>query len=358
MTEIVSARAKSRLRVLARQRKKSSLARPRAAGASGLLSIDLALDPVTSKPISIQNVEVAVVGTGKMGATLAHRLLSEGLSVTVWNRSPAATAPLEKEGAEAVGEISEIWKTARTAMTFLANDEAVEQVYLSRDGLVETGPAGALLIDMSTISPAASARVAAAADGRGLRYLRCPVSGNPGVLASGNITLIVSGDEAAVEAARPLLSHVGPNLYYVGRDEQARVMKLAVNSLLAATAEMLAEVITLCEASGIDRSVVLEVVSGSAIGSPFVKYKTQALLERQYDATFTTAMLVKDLQLVRDVAGAESVPMPVTDLVTELALASCEEGLGDLDFLALLPHLQARAGRPADVLVPLPSPEE
>ena len=85
----------------------------------------------------------------------------------------------------------------------------------------------------------------------------------------------------------PLLSHVGPNLYYVGRDEQARVMKLTVNSLLAATAEMLAEVITLCEASGIDRSVVLEVVSGSAIGSPFVKYKTQALLERQYDATFT-----------------------------------------------------------------------
>jgi 3-hydroxyisobutyrate dehydrogenase-like beta-hydroxyacid dehydrogenase len=290
-----------------------------------------------------------------MGATLARRLLSEGLAVTVWNRNPAATAPLVSDGAEAVAELSEIWKTTGTAMTFLANDEAVLQVYLSPDGLVETAPPGALLIEMSTISPVASSRVATAAAGRGLRYLRCPVSGNPGVLASGNITFIVSGDRAAVEAARPLLAHVGPNLYYVGRDEQARVMKLAVNSLLAATAEMLAEVITLCEASGIERSVVLEVVSGSAIGSPFVKYKTQALLERQYDATFTTAMLVKDLQLAQSVAAAESVPMPVTDLVTELAVASCEEGLGDLDFLALLPHLQARAGRPADVPVPLPS---
>jgi 3-hydroxyisobutyrate dehydrogenase-like beta-hydroxyacid dehydrogenase len=290
-----------------------------------------------------------------MGATLARRLLAEGLAVTVWNRNPAATAPLVSEGAGAVAELAEIWKTAGTAMTFLANDAAVEQVYLSPRGLVETAPAGALLVEMSTISPAASSRVAVAAAGRGLHYLRCPVSGNPAVLASGHITLIVSGDEAAVEAARPLLAHVGANLYYVGRDEQARVMKLAVNSLLAATAEMLAEVITLCEASGIDRSVVLDVVSGSAIGSPFVKYKTQALLERRFDATFTTDMLVKDLQLVHDVAAAESVPIPVTDLVTELAVASCEEGLGDLDFLALLPHLQARAGRPADVPVPLPS---
>jgi 3-hydroxyisobutyrate dehydrogenase-like beta-hydroxyacid dehydrogenase len=300
-------------------------------------------------------VQVAVVGLGKMGATLARRLLSEGLAVTVWNRTAAATGPLVNDGARAVTELPEIWKSAGTALTFLANDEAVLQVYLSADGLVDTAPEGALLIEMSTISPAVSSRVASVAAGRRLRYLRCPVSGNPGVLAAGNITLIVSGDNAAVDAARPLFAHIGANLYYVGAEEQARVMKLAVNAMLAATAEMLAEVITLCEASGIDRSILLDVVSGSAVGSPFVKYKTQALVERQYDATFTTSMLVKDLQLVQNVATAESVPMPVTDLVTELAVASCEVGLGDLDFVALLPHLQARAGRSTDVPVPLSS---
>lgn len=293
-----------------------------------------------------------------MGATLARRLLSEGLAVTVWNRNPAAAGPLVNDGAQAVTELPEIWRSAGTALTFLANDEAVLQVYLSANGLVDSAPDGALLIEMSTISPAASSRVASAAASRGLRYLRCPVSGNPGVLAAGNITLIVSGDEAAVDAARPLFAHISATLYYVGGQEEARVMKLAVNSLLAATAEMLAEVITLCEASGIDRSTLLDVVSGSAIGSPFVKYKTQALVERQYDATFTTSMLVKDLQLVQNVASTESVPTPVTDLVTELAIASCEAGLGDLDFLALLPHLQARAGRSTDVPVPFPSRAE
>jgi 3-hydroxyisobutyrate dehydrogenase-like beta-hydroxyacid dehydrogenase len=301
-------------------------------------------------------MQVAVAGLGKMGATLAQRLLAEGVAVTVWNRSPAATAPLVSSGATAVPELGDIWKTTGTAMTFLADDDAVVQVYLAPGGLVETAPAGALLIEMSTISPAASAGVAAAAAARGLHYLRCPVSGNPGVLAAGNLTLIVSGDEVAVETARPLLEHVGAKSYYVGAEEQARVLKLAVNSLLAATAEMLAELVTLCEASGVDRSVLLDVVSGSAIGSPFVNYKTEALLERRYDATFTTAMLVKDLQLTQGVAAAESVPMPVTDLVAHLAIASCEEGLADLDFLALLPHLQALAGRPTDVPVSPSSP--
>jgi 3-hydroxyisobutyrate dehydrogenase-like beta-hydroxyacid dehydrogenase len=289
-----------------------------------------------------------------MGSVLARRLLSEGLEVTVWNRNRAATAPLVRAGALAVTKLADVWKTSDAAMTFLANDEAVHQVYLAPGGLVETAPDGALLIEMSTISPDASARVAAAGGARGLRYLRCPVSGNPGVLASGNVSLIVSGDEAAVEEARPLLQHVGPKLYYVGPDEQARVMKLAVNSVLAATAEMLAEVVTLCEASGIGRPMVLEVLAGSAVGSPFIGYKTQPLLERQYDATFTTAMLVKDLKLTQSVAAAERVPMPVTDLVAELAAASCEAGLADLDFLALLPHLQARAGRPTDVPVKAP----
>jgi 3-hydroxyisobutyrate dehydrogenase-like beta-hydroxyacid dehydrogenase len=303
-------------------------------------------------------VRVAVVGLGKMGSTLASRLVSDGLAVTVWNRSPGPEEPLVSSGAVAVLELADIWETNDAAMTFLADDDAVLEIYLAPGGLVDSAPAGALLIEMSTISPSASARVAAGAGARGLRYIRCPVSGNPAVLASGNVTLIVSGDPAAVEAARPLLEHVGSSLYYVGGAEQARVMKLAINSMLAATAEMLAEQVTLCEASSIDRSVVLEVVGGSAIGSPFVRYKTEALLERRYDATFTTSMLVKDLQLTQSLAASESVPMPVTDLVAELAVASCEEGLGDLDFLALLPHLQARAGRATDVPVLLPGPGE
>lgn len=300
-------------------------------------------------------MQVAVVGLGQMGTALAGRLLSEGFAVTVWARRVPAMAPLAASGATATTEIADIWGSADVAMSFLANDDAVQQVYLGPGGLIETAPRGALLIEMSTISPEVSGLVAAAAGGRNLEYVRCPVSGNPGVLASGNATLIASGSAASVEAARPVLEHVGSKLFYVGEREEARVIKLAVNTMLAATAQMLAELITLCEASDIDRSVVLEVLAGSAVGSPFVKYKTDALLERRYDATFTTAMLVKDLRLAQVVAASGSVPLPVTDLVTELAISCCEEGLGDLDFLALLPHLQVLAGTASDVPVPFTS---
>jgi 3-hydroxyisobutyrate dehydrogenase-like beta-hydroxyacid dehydrogenase len=301
-------------------------------------------------------MQVAVVGLGKMGTALAGRMLVEGFAVTVWARRASAAEPLVRSGATATTAIGGIWGNAEVAMSFLADDNAVQQVYLGPGGLIETAPSGALLIEMSTISPEVSGLVGAAAESHNLQYVRCPVSGNAGVLASGNATLIVSGDAASVEAARPVLEHVGPRLYYVGEREEARVIKLALNTMLAATAQMLAELITFCEASGVDRSVVLDVLGGSVIGSGFIKYKTEALLERRYDATFTTAMLVKDLRLAQVVAARGSVPLPVTDLVTELAIACCEEGLGDLDFLALLPHLQALAGMASDVPVPLLDP--
>lgn len=285
---------------------------------------------------------------------MARRMLSEGLGVTVWNRSPAAAEPLVASGAARAVELADVWARARVTMTFLADDEALERVYLAPGGLVETAPPGTVLVDMSTVSPSVSSRVADAARAREVHYVRCPVSGNPGVLAAGDLALIVSGDKAAVDAAAPVLEHVGAKTYYVGPEEEARVVKLAVNAMLAANAEMLAELITLCEATGIGRAALLDVVAGSAVGSPFVRYKTDGLLERRYDATFTTAMLVKDLHLAQDVGRAAGVPLPVTDVVAQLAVATCADGLGDFDFMALLPHLQALASRPSDLPVPHP----
>lgn len=293
-----------------------------------------------------------MVGLGKMGTALARRLLDRGFTVVVWNRRPEAARDLVSIGATAARELADIWAGPRLAMTFLADDDAVRQVYLGAGGLVQTAPQGAVLIEMSTISPTASASVADAAEVRRLNYVRCPVSGNPRALASGEVTLIVSGDETSVRAARPVLSELSSQLYHVGAKEEARVLKLAVNSMLAANAEMLAELVTLSEALGIDRSVLLEVLGGSAVGTPFVRYKRAALVQRDYEPTFTVAMLAKDLGLAEGAAAAASVPLPVVRLVSQLVTTSCEEGLGELDFIALLPHLQRLAGQPTDVPVP------
>ncbi len=295
-------------------------------------------------------MRVSVVGLGKMGSALARRLLDQGVRVAVWNRSPGPADALVAHGAIGLRTLREAWEGAAAVFTFLADDRALAAVCLAEDGLLASAPAGGLLVEMSTVSPEASRALGSRCAERGVQYLRAPVSGNPGVLAAGNLTLIVSGDEAVVTSARALLGLVGPNLHYVGAGDEARVLKLAVNATLAATAEMLAETITLCEASGIDRSVALDVLARSAIGSPFIGYKRDALIERRYDATFTTAMLLKDLELVGDLGRSVAVPLPVTELVARLA-AACAEDLADIDFLALLPHLQALAGQPTDVPV-------
>lgn len=293
-------------------------------------------------------MRVGIAGLGKMGSALARRLLVDGHEVTVWNRTKERAVPLLEDGACLADSLVELAGAAEQLCTLLSDDDAALSVYLGPDGLVERCRSGQLLIDMSTISPAASAQIAAAARTRELRFLRCPMSGNPGVLLAGNLALIVSGDPADFSAARPLLERVGPKVFFVGEGETARVVKLALNAVLAATTELLAETIVLCEANGIERARYLEVLSASAVGSPFIAYKRDALVARDYHATFTTAMLGKDLGLALEAGGAVGVALPVSTLVAALVDDACRHGYGDLDFLSLLPQLQGLSGRERD----------
>ncbi len=294
-------------------------------------------------------MNIGVVGLGRMGSALARRFLAQGMTVVVWNRTAGAVEQLVTEGAVAASDPAALWTTATTVCTFLADDAAIGNVILGDQGLIMTAPPGAALIELSTVSPSVSAAVADLARAQGVRYVRAPVSGNPGVLAAGNLSLIVSGDEPDVDAVRPVLDLIGPTVTYAGPGEAARVVKLAVNALLAGTAALLAEAVVLAEAWDIDRSVLLTVLQHSAIGSPFIGYKAPALLARDYRATFTLAMALKDLRLARDAADAVDVPMPMTDLASREASESCDEGLSELDFMAFVAHLQHLAGRSPDV---------
>jgi 3-hydroxyisobutyrate dehydrogenase-like beta-hydroxyacid dehydrogenase len=296
-------------------------------------------------------MDVAVAGLGRMGRALAARLLDQGYEVTVWNRSPGPAEEIQGRGARAAVDLPSVWAPNRPVITFLADDDAVGAVCLGEGGLLASAPDGGVLIEMSTISAPCSARIADAAAAAGVGYLRAPVSGNPGVITAGRLGIMVSGDRSLFDAARELLLAIGPQVHYVGDREQARIMKLALNAMIAGTTQLLAEAITLGEASGLDRADMLEVLAGSAIASPFIAYKTAPLVRRDYTATFSTALLAKDLGLALDAAAAANVPLPVTENVRSLTDAACAEALGDLDFTALLPHLQHLAGQPADVPV-------
>jgi 3-hydroxyisobutyrate dehydrogenase-like beta-hydroxyacid dehydrogenase len=290
-------------------------------------------------------VRIGVVGLGRMGEPIARRLLDSGHEVTVFNRTASRAVGLVERGASRAGSPADVWESADACITMVADDEALRAVMLGDDGLLRGEQPGRVVIDMSTVSVEASRAVAEATEAAGIAYLRAPVSGNPSVVEAGNLTIIVSGNQGAFEQLEPALRDIGPNVFYLGAGEEARVMKLALNLMVAGTAEVMAEALVLGEANGLGRATMLEVMGTSAVGSPFVKYKTAPLVADDYSATFTSTMMHKDLSLALEAGQAVGVPLPVTDLVRRLIEQCMAEGMGDLDLMALLPRLEREAGR-------------
>lgn len=272
-----------------------------------------------------------------MGTAVAERLLGAGCALVVHNRSREKAEPLRSQGAQVAESVGELAQTADVVLTSLADDEALESVATELAGAARPG---AVLVDLSTVSPAASARVAELLKNASLLYLRAPVSGNPSVVRAGNLTFIVSGPREALERAEPVLLTIGRAVHEVGEEEQARVVKLAINLVVAGLAELMAEALVLGEGSGVSRAALLETMGDSAVGAPFVKYKTEPLLRDDYSATFTTRLMEKDVDLVLEAAEDAGVRLPLAGEIKTLIRSAIEAGYGDDDFMALFPHLR------------------
>jgi 3-hydroxyisobutyrate dehydrogenase-like beta-hydroxyacid dehydrogenase len=289
-------------------------------------------------------MRVSVLGLGRMGAAIAERLLDSGHELAVWNRTAATADPFVERGAVRLERPADAWGHGDLALTMLLNDAAVEAVYLGEGGVFADEASGGTAVDMSTVGVPVSERVAERAREAGAAFLRSPVTGNPSVVAAGNLGLIVSGPRVAYDAVGNVLRDVGPNHFYVGAGEQARVVKLAINLMLAGTSELIAEALVMAERNGIERAAMLDVMGGSVMGSPFIKYKTTALIADDYTSTFTAEGMYKDVQLALENANAVGVPLPIGALVQQLLQGCIAQGMGDIDFMALLPRLRREAG--------------
>lgn len=279
---------------------------------------------------------VGLIGLGNMGTAFAERLLDAGYGLVVMNRTPAKAAPLEARGATLAGSYADLAERVDVVLTSLADDDALDEVAAA---LLAVAKPGTVLVDTSTVSPAVSARVAERAEKASVAYTRAPVSGNPTVVRAGNLSFIVSGPSETLDGVEPILLAIGPTVYRVGDAEEARVVKLAINLMIGGLAQLMAEALVLGESSGVSRAALLEVMGGSAAGAPFVRYKTGALLEDDYSATFTTALMGKDLDLILDAARDAGVELPVTTGLQAIVRAAIEAGYADDDFMALFPFL-------------------
>jgi 3-hydroxyisobutyrate dehydrogenase len=282
------------------------------------------------------------VGTGRMGYALATRLLDAGCDVAVYNRTRAKAEPLAELGAAVVDSPAEL-AGRDIVFTMVAGPADFKNVVLGENGLLSrVDVAPRMIVDSSTVSPAASAEVRAATDERGVGLLAAPVSGNPSVVDAGKLTVVVSGPSDAWEAARPYLELFGAGATYVGEDDRARLVKICHNLMLGVVAQSLAEITVLAEKGGVSRAAFLEFLNKSVMGSMFTGYKTPAIVNLDFTPTFTPALLYKDFHLGFEAADEHGVPMPVAAAAQQAVQALMGFGYDDVDFMALI-ELEARA---------------
>jgi 3-hydroxyisobutyrate dehydrogenase-like beta-hydroxyacid dehydrogenase len=287
-------------------------------------------------------LSAGVVGLGNMGTPMAERLLAAGYPLLVHNRTRARAEPLAALGATVADTAAELAGQVDVVLTSVANDDALEAV---ADEILAAARPGTTLVDTSTVSSPVSARVAERAAAASVSYLRAPVSGNPSVVRAGNLAFIVSGPAETLERVEPVLAAIGATIRHVGEGEQARIVKLAVNLMIGGLAQLMSEAIVLGEAAGVSREALLEVMGSSAAGAPFVRYKTEALLRDDFSATFTTALMEKDVDLVLAAAEEAGVELPLAGELKALLRAAIEAGHADDDFISLFVHLRSTSGR-------------
>lgn len=287
------------------------------------------------------SVTVGLIGLGNMGVPFAERILAAGYPLVVYSRTREKARAFGARGAAVADSPQDLVGRADVVLTSLPDDRVFE--HLAALTLGSARP-GTILVDTSTVSPTASARVASLADAASAGYLRAPVSGNPTVVRAGTLTLMVSGPRDTFERAEPVIRAIGPTVHYVGEGEEARVVKLALNLMIAGLAELMSEALVLGESAGIPRATLLEVMGSSAAGAPFVKYKTEALVRDDFSATFTTTLMEKDIDLILDVAAESGVAVPLAKAIKSLLRAAIEGGYADHDFMALLLQLRKASG--------------
>lgn len=283
------------------------------------------------------------IGTGRMGSAMAERLLAAGLDLAVYNRTREKTAPLANKGAAVVDSVRDLGPRDLVFVTVASSDDLLEVLDAER-GLLAGTPLPSIVVDCSTVSQKASAEARDLAAARGVAFLAAPVSGNPNVARAGKLTMAVSGPREAFDTAYPYLTTVARQATYVGEGDEARLVKLCHNLFLGVVIQSLVEVTVLAEKGGVRRRDFLSFLNDSVMGSMFTGYKTPALVNLDFAPTFTTRLLHKDFDLGLDAARALEAPMPAAALVRQLLQAGIGEGIGDLDFAALVELVARGAG--------------
>jgi 3-hydroxyisobutyrate dehydrogenase-like beta-hydroxyacid dehydrogenase len=284
------------------------------------------------------------VGLGVMGGNMVARLLEKGHSVTGYNRTKSKAQWLIDKGMKWADSPRAVAEACDITFSMVTNSAAVQEVFEGPDGILAGAKAGKLFIDMSTVSPAVSRKLAESAREKGADMVDAPVSGSVLTLQQGKLSVMVGGRPETFEKVKGVLGDVGPKVTYVGDNGLALVTKIATNLSLAVQMLAFSEGVLIAEKSGIKREVAVEVLTHSVIASPMVQYRGPFVLKLIDEVWFDVSMMQKDMLLALELGRQLDVPMPTTSVTNEMLTAARGMGLGKLDFAILFEALARMSG--------------
>ena len=291
--------------------------------------------------------KVGFIGLGLMGSRLARRLYRAGWNIRAWNRSPQPAAEIGKEGIAIAPSVAELISHSDVILSSLANDAAVRSVYLDKGGVFSAANPGTVILEMSTISPELSRNLHQEAGTRGIKFLDVAISGSTPAVDAGTITLLAGGDKETFEQCVPIFESLAKQWFLIGPGSSGVQMKLVVNLLLGLDMEAIAEAVSLGEHLQIDRNVLLDVLSKTAVVAPAMGGKFRKIRDADYSPEFPLRLMSKDMDLVMDAAKASGADLPAAS-VAQSVLASNVSASGDLDLSAITPYVIGR-GTKAEV---------
>jgi 3-hydroxyisobutyrate dehydrogenase-like beta-hydroxyacid dehydrogenase len=287
---------------------------------------------------------IAVVGVGLLGSAVASRLLAGGFTVKGYDTRANQLAALSSRGLEPASSLKDAAAGAEAVFTILPTPDAVETTIAGPGGLLTVMSRSAPLIQMSTISPALTRRLADAARSAGIGFLDAPMSGTSAMVERGDCTIFAGGDAALIAVCQPVFAAVAKRTTHVGPVGSASLAKLAANLLVALNTAALAEALVLGTKGGLPPQVLLDILKDSAGASRMVDVRGPLMVEHRFEPQMKLELFLKDFRLMLEEAQRLGVALPLTSLTQQLCTAAVSDGRGGDDLAVLITTLEKMAG--------------
>jgi 3-hydroxyisobutyrate dehydrogenase len=289
-------------------------------------------------------MNISFIGLGTMGAPMAQNLLKAGFSVTVHNRTRSKEEPLESQGAKRAASPKEAAKDADVVITNVSDTPDVEEVILGENGVIHSMKAGSILLDVSTISPMVTRKIAEKLAEKKIDMLDCPVSGGSEGAVKGTLSIMVGGKKETLEQVTPVLQAIGKTITHVGEVGSGQIAKAMNQVILAGVYAGVAEGIAMGLAAGLDIEAAQKALSGGAANSWVLTNRAGNMIKNEYPLGFRTRLHRKDLGIALETARDLGVSIPIAAYVEQLEVSLIKRGLGDEDISNIARIVREQAG--------------